>query len=117
MDDVTENTTVTSSLSISPERLDEIKKLLSGTGGSAPDGLSSLLSNPDLAAKLPQIMETIKPMLTLSKPETAPKELSKEEERDRLLLSLRPFLSKERQDLMESILKLSKLTEALNHLS
>lgn len=106
---------------IPPERLEEIKGLLLGSQkpASGSDAISSILNNPEFLSRLPQMMETLKPLLgnLTQKPTVEAKPLSREEERDRLLLSLRPFLSKERQNLVESILKLSKLGEALKYLS
>ena len=106
------------SLPIDPKQLEQLKGLLSGADKSnMADGISSVLSNPEMMAKLPQVMAMLKPMLGENEPQSPAKPLSHEEERDRLLLSLRPFLSKERQDLLESILKLSKLGEVLKQLS
>ncbi|MBQ7172982.1 MAG: hypothetical protein IJR88_02555 [Clostridia bacterium] len=114
----------TPSPKISPEQLEEIKSMVFGQGkgpaNPGGDGISALLNNPELMSRLPQIMEMVKPMLGTASPALPPagaKPLSREEERDRLLLSLRPFLSKERQDLVEAILKLSKLGDVLKHLS
>ena len=106
-------------LPIDPKQLEQLKGLLSGNGDKSnlPDGFSSVLSNPEMMAKLPQVMALLKPMLGESNPQTPTKPPSREEERDRLLLSLRPFLSKERQELLESLLKLSKLGEVLKQLS
>ena len=107
------------SLPMDPAKLEQIKGLLTGgeTKAPSPDGISSVLSNPDLLAKLPQVMEVLKPMLGQAQAPSAPKPPSPEEERDRLLLSLCPFLSKERQETLEAILKLSKLGEVLKQLS
>lgn len=108
-----------SPLPMDPAKLEQIKGLLAGGEAKTPslDGISSVLSNPDLLAKLPQVMEVLKPMLGQAQAPSAPKPPSPEEERDRLLLSLRPFLSKERQETLEAILKLSKLGEVLKQLS
>ena len=106
------------SLPMDPAKLEQIKGLLTGEAKApSPDGISSVLSNPDLLAKLPQVMEVLKPMLGQAQAPSLPKPPSPEEERDRLLLSLRPFLSKERQETLEAILKLSKLGEVLKQLS
>ncbi len=78
------------------------------------DGLSSLLSNPALLARLPQIMAAIKPMMgNLS---TEGKGGGKETPpptptlcREQLLLALKPFLSHERCEAVDTILRISKL--------
>lgn len=107
------------SLPIDPAKIEQLKTLLAGASEKSPaaDGISSVLSNPELLSKLPLVMETLKPMLGQSAPQLPPKPLSHEEERDRLLSSLRPFLSGERQETLDAILKLSKLGEVLKQLS
>ena len=77
-------------------------------GGS--DGLASILSNPEMMEKLPSVIAMMKPMLT------APQGTQKEEahrsvsdQRDNLLLALKPFLSAPRQDAVDSILRIAKL--------
>ena len=114
-----QETNTSPSLPITQAQIEQIKGLLSGgeSKSIAADGISSVLSNPELLSKLPQVMELLKPMLGQSSPPSAPTAPSHEEERDRLLLSLRPFLSKERQETLEAILKLSKLGEILKQLS
>lgn len=84
----------------------------------AADILSGLMSNPEILAKLPAMIETVKPLLqNLSPP---PKEAVKEEqphknnEHDRraaLLLALKPYLSKQRCDAIDYIVKISGITE------
>ena len=114
-----QETAASPSLPIDPAKLEQIKGLLTGGEAKVPalDGISSVLGNPELMAKLPQVMEVLKPMLGQTPAPSAPKPPSPEEERDRLLLSLRPFLSKERQETLEAILKLSKLGEVLKQLT
>lgn len=110
---------VSASLPFPPAQLEQIKGLLSGAGQESPkaDGISSVLGNPELMAKLPQVMELLRPMLGGSTQQSVQKPPSPEEERERLLRSLRPFLSKERQEALEAILTLSKLGEVLKQLS
>lgn len=107
------------SLSKTQDPAEQLKGLLSGIGaqGQLPEGILSAVSNPELMAKLPQVMALLKPMLGEASSPAPAKPATHEEERERLLLSLRPFLSKERRELLESILKLSKLGELLKQLS
>lgn len=89
-------------------------------GSNGADGLSAILSNPALMEKLPQIMAMLKPMLVASAPSApthatvAPAEAEKRkpsvsDERDKLLLALKPFLSHERQEAVDAILRIAKL--------
>ncbi|MBQ9773808.1 MAG: hypothetical protein IJW30_04005 [Clostridia bacterium] len=83
----------------------------------ATDGLSAVLSDPALMAKLPQMMETLAPMLQLI-PASAPvhKDGGSHHCRDDLLLALKPFLSHERAAAVDTILRLSRLGSALQTL-
>ena len=89
------------------------------------EGISRVLSNPEMMAKLPDVMKMIAPMLQgthsvqgTSVPAIAPLD-SKREERDRrscrndLLLALKPFLSPERCHAIDMLLGLSHLGDVL----
>ena len=91
------------------------------TPTSAPvgsDGLSALLSNPEMMEKLPQLISVIKPMMgTIPPPQTAqPKVSSPDAQRDQLLLSLKPFLSKKRCEAIDNMLRIGKLGSVLQGL-
>ncbi len=108
------------------------------TGAPAPDMLSSLLSNPELIAKLPQMMSAIKPMLDmLGKPavpsnatasqDTAPTsalpafpaataKTKNDSDRAALLCAMKPYLSQDRQNAIDYIIKLSRLGDILKTL-
>ena len=79
----------------------------------APDGLSSLLSNPALLEQLPQMLSVIKPLLASMPPpkaaSSAPAPSSPEGCRDNLLHALKPFLSDHRRDAVDTILRISRL--------
>lgn len=91
-------------------------------GISTGDGLAGLLNDPALLAKLPQILATVKPLLSgLSAPAAASPH--KEEVpksipvcRDNLLLALKPFLSPKRCEAVDSMLRIAKLGEILGRL-
>ena len=86
------------------------------------DGLAKLLSDPALLAGLPQIIATVKPLLSsLSIPTSAvpSKEASPKSIpvcRDNLLLALKPFLSPKRCQAVDSMLRIAKLGEILGQL-
>ncbi len=81
-----------------------------GASLATSDGLASILSSPEMMEKLPAVIAMMKPMLA------APQGVQKEEthrsasdQRDNLLLALKPFLSAPRQDAVDSILRIAKL--------
>lgn len=87
------------------------------------DGISRVLADPEMMAKLPQMMELIKPMLTSNQgaaesvPAHAEHTLSREARcRNDLLLALKPFLSHERAAAVDAILRLSHLGNVLQTL-
>ncbi len=75
------------------------------------DILSSMLTNPEVLSKLPQMMNLLRGM---QMPQSPPPEKSvlpksKTDYRNDLLLALRPFLSKERRDAVDTILQVTRL--------
>ena len=98
------------------------------SGAPATDGLMALLSDPAFAERLPQIIAMIKPLLAATPTSVAqqseaavpasisPPTHSHASERDNLLLSLKPFLSGERRDAIDSILRISKLGEVIRQI-
>lgn len=88
---------------------------------SGTDGLASLLSNPTLLQNLPQILATVKPLM--EKMSVGSREAhqgtrapSPEECRNNLLIALKPFLSKERRQAVDSIIGLSRLSTVFQQL-
>lgn len=77
------------------------------------DGLASVLSDPDLMAKLPQMMAVLKPMLSdngnIEKGSLHNRPKSTEDCRNDLLLALKPFLSPERCNAIDTMLRIAKL--------
>ena len=84
------------------------------------DLLATLLSNPAMLEKLPQILSALKPLLAATPPqESAPAAVVLHDpvvDRDNLLCALKPFLSKERKEAVDSILRISKLGEFLKQM-
>ena len=88
------------------------------------DGISRVLSNPEMMAKLPDMMKMIAPMMQqtqaaegASVPAIATPEHKGERDRrgcrNDLLLALKPFLSPERCRAIDMLLGLSRLGDAL----
>ncbi len=89
------------------------------------DGISRVLSDPAMMAKLPQMIELLKPMLVSSgeKGEAVPASANTQAAlpkdvrcRNDLLLALKPFLSHERAAAVDAILRLSHLGNVLQTL-
>ena len=119
-----------SSLLSNPEIMAKLGALMGETAGSttpaaAPpipsDGLATVLSNPELLAKLPDVMAMLKPMQAAngSLP-TPPSEKagrrSREDCRNDLLLALKPFLSPERCQAVDAMLRISKLGTVISRI-
>lgn len=102
-------------------------------------GLSSLLNNPDIASKLPRIMEALGPVMDEMRAENNASESQTEERteteekpkevpalslvkgngkssarRCALLKALEPYLSDNRREAMEYIIKVSSLVDILS---
>lgn len=91
----------------------------SGINFMGGDGLASLLTDPSMLEKLPQIIAVMKPLMaSMPPPKPSPPSHSSsppshssspQDCRDNLLLALKPFLSPERRDAVDSIIRISKL--------
>ena len=103
----------------------------------SPDILSSLLSNKELISKLPQIISVAKPILELMSSQPSPKSQTthtnsepdklpaypaasarskSEADRSALLCAMKPYLSQDRQNAIDYIIKLSRLGDILKTL-
>ena len=88
------------------------------------DGLSLLLSNPEMMEKLPEIIATIKPLIGNGAPPVSgsgdrEKKTSvgkRDHARDQLLLSLKPFLSQNRCDAIDTMIRISTLSHVFQQL-
>jgi hypothetical protein len=101
-----------------------------------PDILSTLLSNKELIARLPQIISVAKPMLELLGSQTNLKKdtetksdplptsarpaesqrSASDANRAALLCAMKPYLSRDRQNAIDYIIKLSRLDDILKTL-
>ena len=105
------------------------------TSGGAGDILSAFLSNPELIAKLPGIVASVRPIIemlgkgspiTSAPPPTSSGEsvstalsISKShtnDSRTALLCALKPYLGAERQNAIDYVVKLGRLSEVLKTL-
>lgn len=92
--------------------------------GLTGDGLATVLSNPELMARLPQMMAMLRPMMEGVGVVGGPKDLasaqgrkkSSEDYRNELLCALKPFLSPERQHAVDAMLRISQLGNVLRHI-
>jgi len=110
------------------------------TNAPPRDMLSSLLSNPDFISKLPQMISAIKPLMdVMGKPQgtaasspasegniaatsstpaypAASARAKSESDRAALLCAMKPYLSHNRQNAVDYIIKLSRLGDILKTL-
>lgn len=119
-----------SSLLSNPEIMAKLGALMGETAGSATpaaappipsDGLATVLSNPELLAKLPDVMAMLKPMQDANGSLSAPPSekagrRSREDCRNDLLLALKPFLSPERCQAVDAMLRISKLGTVISRI-
>ena len=91
-------------------------------GRAAPagaDGLAAVLADPALLAKLPQAMALLGPLLGGAEGRrnpAPPPPRTQEEARDGLLLALRPFLSPERREALDTLLRIARLGSVLRQI-
>lgn len=81
-----------------------------GNNEKSTDNLASVLSNPELMAKLPDVIATISPILGGGEKKARP------DKRTALLLALRPYLSPGRREAVDYITKLGKLNDLFKNL-
>ena len=89
-----------------------------GISGSVTDGLGGLLSNPAMLEQLPQILAVMKPLMTAMPTPKPPLGTPRKREdcRNDLLLALKPFLSAERCNAIDSIIRISHLGNVFSQL-
>lgn len=81
------------------------------------DGLGTILSNPAMMEKLPQIIAMMKPLLaSMPPPNPSSATNAHGNDRERLLLALKPFLSPERCEAVDTILHMSRLGSVFQQL-
>lgn len=87
------------------------------------DGLANILNDPALLEKLPTLLAVMKPLLATTPQPTPHNALSSHSDphnlplcRDNLLLALKPFLSPERCQAIDSMLRIAKLGQILGQL-
>ena len=115
----------------SPELIRRVASMLADNGTDARatpenseqaagngDLLTSLLADPTLLQRLPQIIALMKPLLAsptvttdAAKPTSSQPKGTADNQRDRLLLSLKPFLSPSRCQAIDTMLRLAQLGE------
>lgn len=92
----------------------------SGTGDSpkAPADLGAMLSDPNIMAKLPEVISVLRPMLGDTAKKEGPKSNSAHasDRRMALLCALKPYLSPRRCEAIDYITRISKLGDMMKNL-
>ncbi len=95
-----------------------------GAPVAGADGISSVLSDPAMMQKLPQVMAMLAPLMNGSKTAQGSERAEgsgtgnvrdKKCQRDDLLLALKPFLSPARCEAIDMLLRISRLGNALQN--
>ena len=86
--------------------------------GATPDdsplsGLGSLLSRPELIAKLPLLLKTVQ---SLTEPLPESKNDKRPDTPVALLCALRPYLNEQRRQALDTMIRVSRLSESLKSL-
>lgn len=76
--------------------------------------IDSLLSNPDMMSKLPEVISVIKPLMSGGKSEE--NKSPSFDKRMGLLMAMKPYLSPKRCEAIDYIARMSKLSEAVKGL-
>ena len=77
-------------------------------------GIDSLLSNPDIIAKLPEVISVIKPLMSNQQPQKSKN--TSFDKRIGLLMAMKPYLSPKRCEAIDYIARMSKLSETVKGL-
>ena len=77
-------------------------------------GIDSLLSNPDIIAKLPEVISVIKPLMSNQQPQKSKN--TSFDKRMGLLMAMKPYLSPKRCEAIDYIARMSKLSETVKGL-
>ena len=84
-----------------------------GAREEALGGLGAILNRPDLLAKLPLLLKAVQ---TLTEPAATDKEVKRPDTPVALLCALRPYLSEHRRAALDTMIRVSKVSESLRSL-
>lgn len=86
--------------------------------GGVVDGITSLLSDPAMAEKLPRVIALLRTTLAKSAAETEEPSHAHPHlnDRDALLLAMKPFLTPERREAVDAIIRISRLGAVLKEI-
>ena len=107
-----------------------MEQITSIVGGSASDaeqpkndtpatGIGDVLSNPDLMAKLPEVMAVLRPMISEGSPKPPSQKSGKADAASRrlaLLYALKPYLSPRRCEAIDYIARMSKMGDLMKNI-
>ena len=78
------------------------------------EGISGLLSDPDIMSKLPEVISVMKPLISPSASEPSHRKTT--DKRLDLLMAMKPFLSSKRCEAIDYIARMSKIAETVKGL-
>ena len=119
---------ILASITSNKELMEEISGIMGGAPSEseapkpetqAPSGIGDVLSNPDLMAKLPEVMAVLRPMLSEGGQKPPPKKDGKADaasHRMALLYALKPYLSPKRCEAIDYIARISKMGDLMKNI-
>ena len=102
------------------ELMDKISAIVgtpvADTNNNAPSSPASILSDPDVMAKLPEVISVLRPMMNGTQKEEKKEHARANDRRTALLCALKPYLSPKRCEAIDYITKISKLGDVMKNL-
>ena len=102
------------------ELMDKISAIVGSSASDEKDNVpsspASLLSDPDVMAKLPEVISVLRPMMDGKHGEEKKEHARANDRRTALLCALKPYLSPKRCEAIDYITKISKLGDVMKNL-
>lgn len=102
------------------ELMDKISAIVgtpvADANNNAPSSPASILSDPDVMAKLPEVISVLRPMMNGNQKEEKKEHARANDRRTALLCALKPYLSPKRCEAIDYITKISKLGDVMKNL-
>lgn len=100
------------------ELMDKISAIvgMSDEKDNASSSPASILSDPDVMAKLPEVISVLRPMMSGNQKEEKKEHARANDRRTALLCALKPYLSPKRCEAIDYITKISKLGDVMKNL-
>ena len=102
------------------ELMDKISAIVgtpvADANNNAPSSPASILSDPDVMAKLPEVISVLRPMMDGKHGEEKKEHARANDRRTALLCALKPYLSPKRCEAIDYITRLEKLGDVIKNI-